>query len=94
MLVTSIFSFSSMFSTLLEKELVFSVIFILLSANAFNLDQSKILSFGKELKLRNVWYRFSLDVLCFHCYLHRIADTCLVYILMYFLLLPISELGS
>ena len=27
----------------------FLIIFILSSANAFNLDQSKILSFGKEL---------------------------------------------
>ena len=38
-----------MFSTLPETNFNFSVTFILLSANAFNLDQSKILLFGKEL---------------------------------------------
>ena len=37
-----------MFSTL-PKPYNFSFSFILLSANSFNLDQSKILSFGKEL---------------------------------------------
>ena len=39
-----------MFSTLPKTIFKFSVQFILLSANAFNLDQSKILLFGKELK--------------------------------------------
>ena len=39
-----------MFSTLLETSLKFSFKFILLSANALNLDQSKILSFSKELR--------------------------------------------
>ena len=38
-----------MFSTLPKIIFNFSVTFILLSANAFNLDQSKILSFGKVL---------------------------------------------
>ena len=38
-----------MFSTLPDRYFNFSVIFILLSANAFNLAWSKILSFGKEL---------------------------------------------
>ena len=38
-----------MFSTLPKTNLIFSVTFILSSANAFNLDQSTILSFGKEL---------------------------------------------
>ena len=45
MLETSIFSFSSH----QETNFNFSVAFILSSANAFNLDQSNILSFGKEL---------------------------------------------
>ena len=46
MMVTSIFSFSyDVFYPQINK-----FQFILLSANAFNLDQSKILSFGKELK--------------------------------------------
>ena len=39
-----------MFSTFPKQNLNFSFTFVLLSANAFNLDQSKILSFGKELK--------------------------------------------
>ena len=38
-----------MFSTLLKKSFNFSFKFMLLSANAFNLEQSKILLFGKEL---------------------------------------------
>ena len=38
-----------MFSTLPKTNFNFSLPFILSSANAFNLDQSKILSFGKEL---------------------------------------------
>ena len=40
-----------MFSTLLKTNFNFTVAFILLSANALNLDQSKILSFGKELNI-------------------------------------------
>ena len=78
MLVASIFSFPTMFSTcpkknsifqsllsagyqhfllshnvfyLSPKKFNFSVTFILLSANAFNLDQSKNLLFGKGLNL-------------------------------------------
>ena len=38
-----------MFSTPPKTNFYFSVIFFLSSANAFNLDQSRILSFGKEL---------------------------------------------
>ena len=38
-----------MFSTLRKTNLIFSVTFILSSANAFKLDRSKILSFGKGL---------------------------------------------
>ena len=37
-----------MFSTLHKTKFKFSVTFILSSAHAFNLDRSKILSFGKE----------------------------------------------
>ena len=44
-----IFPFSTMFSTLSKTNFKFSVTFILSPANAFNFDQSKILSFGKEL---------------------------------------------
>ena len=39
-----------MFSTLPKSSLNFSFTFILSPANAFNLDQFKILLFGKELK--------------------------------------------
>ena len=46
MLVTSIFSFNAMVSTLPKIIFSFSVTFILLSANAFNLDQTKILWLG------------------------------------------------
>ena len=46
--------FSQCFLPFPKQISIFSVIFILLSANAFNLDQSKILSFGKELKELNV----------------------------------------
>ena len=53
MLVTSIFSFShSVFNHIKEnkeKEIIILNSFNLSSANSFNLDQSKILSFDKEL---------------------------------------------
>ena len=51
-LVTSIFSFShkvTLFSTHSKKNFCLYVTFILLSAKAFNLYQSKYLLFGKEL---------------------------------------------
>ena len=50
MLVTSIFSFSHNVFHQSQTEICFKVSFILSSANAFNLDQSKNLSFGKVLK--------------------------------------------
>ena len=40
----------TMFSLLSKTNFNFTVTFILLSSNVFNLDQSKILSFGIELK--------------------------------------------
>ena len=43
-----------MFSTLPKLNFNCTVTFILSSANAFNLDQSKILSFGNELRV-NLW---------------------------------------
>ena len=43
--------FPTMFSTLPETNFNFSAKFNLSSANAFNMIKSKILSFGKELKL-------------------------------------------
>ena len=49
--VTSIFSFSTMFSALSVANFVmFAIVDCYLLTNAFNLDKSKILSFGKELK--------------------------------------------
>ena len=55
-----------MFSTLSEGEINISATFILTSADAFNLDQSKILSFGKELRLV---YEYKHSFSCF-------TDTC------------------
>ena len=49
MLVTSIFSFSHNVFYRFETDFMFSVTFIVSSANAFILDLSKILLFGKEL---------------------------------------------
>ena len=49
MLITSIFS--TMFSTIPEPNLNFSFTSILSSANAFNMDRSKILSVSKEFTL-------------------------------------------
>ena len=43
--------FSTMFSTLHKTNFKFSVTLILSSANIFDLDKPKILSFGNELKL-------------------------------------------
>ena len=50
MLVISIFSFSPSFLTYRREKSSSLTASNLLSANAFNLDQSEILSFGKELK--------------------------------------------
>ena len=44
-----------MFSTNPKTNFNFSVTFILSSADAFNLDQSKILLFGKELMVQIKW---------------------------------------
>ena len=49
MLVTSIFSFSNNVFYPSQNKFQFSAKFNLSSANAFNLDQSKNLSLGKEL---------------------------------------------
>ena len=46
--------FSRNFSTHPNKSFCFKVKLIMSSTNAFSLDQSKILSFGKELKVRIV----------------------------------------
>ena len=50
-LVISISPFPTMFSTLPKANLNISVSFILLSVKAFNLKQSKMLSFGKKLNI-------------------------------------------
>ena len=53
--VTSIFfPFPTMLSSLPKANFKFLVTFILSSANAFSLDQSEILSFGKELILHTI----------------------------------------
>ena len=55
MLVTGIFSFShNIFYPFPEIIFSFSAMSILLSANAYNLDKSKNLSFGKEWKIQNL----------------------------------------
>ena len=48
--------FPQCFTTQSVRKIIFSAAFILSSANAFNLDQSKILLFGKELSYRRVAY--------------------------------------
>ena len=50
MLVTSIFFFSHNVLYLIQNKFAIWTMFNLSSANAFNLDLSKILSFGKELR--------------------------------------------
>ena len=52
-----------MFSTLHKTNFKFSVTFILLSANAFDLDKPKILSFGNEL--RRILFNSVLMVVAF-----------------------------
>ena len=67
MLVTSIFSFSNNVFYPSHFKFHLLVTLILLSANAFNLDQSKILSFGKEFICRlqtSQSHAFLLDVWC------------------------------
>ena len=56
MLVTSIFSFSTIFSMLSNTKIIILVTFNLSSANALNLVLSKKLSLGKELK-KSVRYK-------------------------------------
>ena len=48
MLLASIFSFPTMFSTLPKTNFNLLVTFILSSANAFNLDRCNILSYGNQ----------------------------------------------
>ena len=59
MLVTSIFSFSR--NVFYRSQNKFQVTFDLSSANAFNLDKSKILSFGKELTKYKYSWKFSIS---------------------------------
>ena len=47
--------FPKMFSTQLKIKIVKLANFTFSSANAFNLDQSKILSFGKEIEIKEIW---------------------------------------
>ena len=51
MLITSIFSFPKMFSTLPKTNFSFIVALVLSFACALNLDWPKILFFGKELNI-------------------------------------------
>ena len=64
MLVTSIFSFSHNNFYLSQIKLQFLIHMYLKSANAFNLDQSKILSFSKELTLIQKELSTNLSRLC------------------------------
>ena len=82
MLVTSIFSkmqvtiifspFPMMFSTLPEEDLKFWVTIILLSANAFRLDQSKILSFGRWTSIFS-FVHLSQQISSFESYLSLLS---------------------
>ena len=57
-----------MFSTLPKTNFDFLFKFILSSANAFNLDQSKILSFGKQLTISNLNLSWCTeDIIFFRC---------------------------
>ena len=58
--------FPTMFSILSKTNLNFWVIFILSSAKALNLDQSKILSFGKELNIYKMIQIWSIYGSVFH----------------------------
>ena len=62
MLVSSIFSFSHNVFLAVQKEFLFlSYIYILSSANLFNLDKSKILSFGEDLQEEKVFFLSIVD---------------------------------
>ena len=62
------FPFPTVFSTLPRTNFHFSVTFILSSANAFNLDQSKNLLFGKKLKVnKQQEHRMWMPTLCSYC---------------------------
>ena len=70
--------FPTMFSTLLKTNFNFLITFILLSASSFNLDSSKVLLFGKELrviphftKIKLVCYKRPELALC-NCLLYEI----------------------
>ena len=62
LLVTSIFSFSHNVSYPSQDNFWFWITFILLSANPFNLDWCKILSFGKELTLYFINTHFDASI--------------------------------
>ena len=64
MLVTSIFSYSHSVSNLSKGEIVILATFNLLSANAFNLVTSKILSFAKGLIKERIFYISVVDTFC------------------------------
>ena len=61
MLVNSIFRFTV--TTLSKINIIILATFILSYANALNLDQSIILSFGKELNELNI----GNSIILFHC---------------------------
>ena len=62
-----------MFSILPETDFSYSVTLNFLSANAFNLDQSKNLSFGKELKTKFITVIYPLQSLSISSTINRLT---------------------
>ena len=68
MLQTSIFSFFHDVFYLSQINLNISFTFILLSANAFNMDQSKTLSFGEDFTNLSDWVICCFQLFVYHSY--------------------------
>ena len=70
MLVTSIFSVSPQCFQLCQRQKIIMLAnYILLSANAFNLEKSKFFSFGKELR-----DGFCIFLFCWNWYLQHLTE--------------------
>ena len=73
-----------MFSTLSKREIVILATFNLSSTNAFNLDWSKILSFGKGLNVfHSIARSYFTDCCCFFFY-SIIIITIVIVIILFF----------